>query len=141
MTTDSAQLEVSVEANNDDRDLVQPPMEVTDWAPSPGQFYCKPELRDVLIKSLERLSPTLRTVFVLRDIEGLSTDQTGEALNLSHTAVKVRLWRVRLRLRECLNEHFRQQTNSARAQLIPSDSYAGKPPALCAESIISDMLD
>jgi RNA polymerase sigma factor (sigma-70 family) len=140
MTADSAQLEVSAAAP-DDHDLVQLPTEVTDWVPNPKQFYCGSELRDILIKFLEKLSPMLRTVFVLRDVEGLSTDQAAETLNLSRTAVKVRLWRVRLQLRECLNEYFRQQTDSARAQSIPSGSHGGPPPGLCAESITSDMLD
>jgi RNA polymerase sigma-70 factor, ECF subfamily len=68
------------------------PIEVTDWAPNPEQLYWASELRDILIKCLEDLSPILRTVFVLRDIEGLTTDQTVEVLNVSQTAVKARLW-------------------------------------------------
>jgi len=92
------------------------PMEVTDWAPNPEQLYWASELRDILIKTLEELSPILRTVLVLRDIEGLSIDQTAEVLNLSHTAVKARLWRGRLQLREGLNKYFRKQTESARAE-------------------------
>ncbi len=114
MAADSAQFEVSGVAT-DDQDLVQLPMEVTDWHPNPEQFYCGSELREILIKCLEKLSPMLRTVFVLLDIEGLSTNQAAEALNLSPNAVRVRLWRVRLQLRECLNEYFRQQTDSANA--------------------------
>ena len=89
------------------------PMEVTDWAPNPEQLYRASELRDILIKTLEELSPILRTVFVLRDIEGLSIDQTAEVLNVSHTAVKARLWRGRLQLRERLNKYF---SKSARTE-------------------------
>src|SRR5207247_7344160 len=74
------------------------PMEVTDWAPNPEQLYRATELRNILTKTLKELSPILRTVFVLRDIEGLSIDQTAEVLNLSHAAVKARLWRVWLEL-------------------------------------------
>src|SRR5579864_6262138 len=48
------------------------PIEVTDWAPNPEQLYWASELRDILVKTLAKLSPILRTVFVLRDIEGLS---------------------------------------------------------------------
>ena len=48
------------------------PMEVADWAPNPEQLYRTSELRDILIKALRELRPVLRTVFVLRDIEGLS---------------------------------------------------------------------
>jgi RNA polymerase sigma factor (sigma-70 family) len=140
MTADSAQLVVSAVAT-DEPDLAQLPMEVIERAPTPKQFYCGSELRDILIKSLEQLSPMLRTVFVLRDIEGLSTAQTAEALNLSPTAVKVRLWRVRLQLRECLNEYFRQHPDSARAHSIPSGSHTGRHSSLYAESIISDLLD
>src|SRR2546425_3281339 len=47
------------------------PTEVTDWAPNPEQLYGAAELRDILIKTLAELRPILRTVFVLRDIEGL----------------------------------------------------------------------
>jgi RNA polymerase sigma-70 factor (ECF subfamily) len=92
------------------------PMEVTDWAPNAEQLYWASELRDILIETLEELSPILRTVFVLRDIEGLTIDQTAEVLNVSHTAVKARLWRGRLQLREGLNKYFRKQTESARGE-------------------------
>jgi RNA polymerase sigma-70 factor, ECF subfamily len=92
------------------------PMEVTDWAPNPEQLYRTSELRDILIRVLRELSPILRTVFVLRDIEGLTIDQTAEVLNVSHTAVKARLWRARLQLRERLSKYFSEQTESARAE-------------------------
>src|ERR1700691_6458649 len=52
------------------------PIDVTDWAPNPEQLYWASQLRDILIKCLEKLSPILQTVFVLRDIEGLTIDQT-----------------------------------------------------------------
>jgi predicted RNA polymerase sigma factor len=58
----------------------------------------------------------LRTVFVLRDIEGLTIDQTAEVLTVSQTAVKARLWRARLQLREGLTEYFSKQEKSARAE-------------------------
>jgi RNA polymerase sigma-70 factor, ECF subfamily len=140
MTADTVQLEVSVVAT-DDQDPVQRPMEAADSVPNPEQFYCQSELREVLIRFLEKMSPMLRTVFVLRDVEGLSTEQAAETLNLSRAAVKVRLWRVRLQFRECLNEHLRQQTDSAQGQLMSSSSYAGRLPDLCAESIFSEVLD
>ena len=95
------------------------PLEVADWAPNPEQLYFASELRDILIKTLQELRPSLRTVFVLRDIEGLSIDQTAEVLDLSPAAVKARLWRARLQLREGLNKYFTQQTTSVQAQLVP----------------------
>jgi RNA polymerase sigma-70 factor, ECF subfamily len=88
------------------------PMEVTDWAPNPEQLYSASELRDILVKSLQELRPSLRAVFVVRDIEGLSIDQTADALNLSHAAVKARLWRARLQLREHLSKYFKQPEGS-----------------------------
>jgi RNA polymerase sigma-70 factor (ECF subfamily) len=60
------------------------------------------------------LRPISRTVFILRDIEGLTIDQTAVALNLSQAAVKARLWRVRLQLREALSKHFGREKESAR---------------------------
>jgi len=95
------------------------PIEVADWAPDPEHLYWASELRDILIKCLEELSPILRTVFVLRDIEGLTIEQTAEVLDVSHTAVKARLWRARLQLREGLNKYFSKQTRSALRRYSP----------------------
>ena len=92
------------------------PMEVVDWAPNPEQLYRTSELRQILIKTIEELPPLLRTVFVLQDLEGLSTDQTAEALNLSQSAVKSRLWRARLQLRERLNRYFGKSAESAQVE-------------------------
>ncbi len=100
------------------------PMEVADWGPDPEQLYRASELRYILIKALGELRPILRAVFVLRDIEGLSTAQTAEVLNLSHTAVKARLWRGRLQLREHLNRYFRKTMEPAQAELSPGGDAA-----------------
>ena len=105
-----------------DEDIL--PIEVTDWAADPEQLYRASELRNILIKALKELRPVLRAVFVLRDIEGLSTTQTAEVLNLSHTAVKARLWRGRLQLRERLNRYFSKETESARVELSPAGNTA-----------------
>jgi RNA polymerase sigma-70 factor (ECF subfamily) len=96
------------------------PIEVADWAPNPEQLYFASELRNILIKSLKDLRPMLQTVFVLRDIEGLSIRQTAVVLNQSHTTVKARLWRARLQLREGLNQYFTKKTTSAPAQPVSS---------------------
>src|SRR6202167_6213187 len=61
------------------------PIEIADWAPNPEQLYRESELRDILIKTLKELPLILRAVFVLRDIEGLSIDQTAQVLNVSQT--------------------------------------------------------
>ena len=102
------------------------PMEVTDWAPNPEQLYRASELRDILAKALGELRLISRAVFVLRDIEGLSTDETAEVLGLSQTAVKARLWRARMQLRESLTRYFAKQPESAPRGLFPGRDTVGK---------------
>src|SRR5579863_9177562 len=87
------------------------PVDVPDRAPNPEQLCWASELRDILSRTVEELRPILRTVFVLRDVEGLSIEQTAQVLNLSQAAVKARLWRVRLHLRACLNRYFHERTS------------------------------
>jgi RNA polymerase sigma-70 factor, ECF subfamily len=92
-------------AQVDDQDL---PFDVADWAPNSEQLYGASELRKILIGSLQELGPGLRTVFVLRNVEGLSTNQTAEILGLNEAAVRSRLFRARLQLREKLSKYFRK---------------------------------
>jgi len=133
-TTREASLDEDFQADGDAL-----PKEVTDWAPNPEQLYWASELRGILINCLEQLSPILRTVFVLRDIEGLTIDQTVEVLNVSETAVKARLLRARLQLREGLNKYFSKQTHFARAKLFPSGGQTGRIPGLFAECLRNAM--
>jgi len=86
------------------------PREIADWVPNPEQLYWGSELRDILTKTLEELLPISRAVFVLRDIEGFSIEQTAVALNLSQSAVKSRLWRARLQLRNSLTKYFSKRS-------------------------------
>ena len=83
------------------------PREVADWGPNPEQLYRQSELSDILKKTIQGLPPGFRTVFVLRDVEGLSTEETSEMLGLSIPAVKSRLLRARLQLRERLAKYFK----------------------------------
>ncbi len=66
-------------------------------------------MRDILDNAVNSLKPSFRTVFVLRDIEELSTEETAEALGISIPAVKSRLLRARLQLRERLTRFFRRK--------------------------------
>jgi RNA polymerase sigma-70 factor (ECF subfamily) len=91
------------------------PREVADLSPSPEERYRSSELRRLMITALQTLSPILRTVFVLRDMEGFSIVQTAELLGLSQTAVKARLWRARLQLREQLANYFQKRIEVSRA--------------------------
>jgi len=88
------------------------PREVEDWGPSPEERYGQTELSGILGKVIGELDPPFRVVLQLRDIEELSTEETAEALSLSVPAVKSRLLRARLKLREKLNQYFRRGGNS-----------------------------
>jgi RNA polymerase sigma-70 factor, ECF subfamily len=87
------------------------PREVEDWGPSPADRYAQTELSEILTKVIGELDPPFRIVFQLRDIEELSTEETAEALGLSVPAVKSRLLRARLKLRQTLNQYFRRGEN------------------------------
>jgi RNA polymerase sigma-70 factor (ECF subfamily) len=82
------------------------PVDVADWSPNPEQLYSRSELHEILRKALEGLPPALRIVFVLRDLEVLSIKETAAALDLHPSAVKARLLRARLQLREKLSKVF-----------------------------------
>jgi RNA polymerase sigma-70 factor (ECF subfamily) len=90
------------------------PREIADWSPNPEQLYTQSELKDILGKTIQGLPPSFRTVFVLRDVEGLSTEETASALELSVPAVKSRLLRARLQLRERLNRYFKRRDGDTR---------------------------
>src|SRR5437868_1089691 len=92
------------------------PREVADWSPNPEQQYSQAELREILSRTIQGLPPGFRTVFVLRDVEGLSTEETAEALDLSIPAVKSRLLRARLQLRERLSRYFQRRDGGDVAQ-------------------------
>jgi RNA polymerase sigma-70 factor (ECF subfamily) len=83
--------------------------EIAVWDPNPEQTYSREEIRSILEKAVEALPPTFRAVFALRDIEELSTEETAALLNLSIPAVKSRLLRARLRLREKLTRYFKRK--------------------------------
>ncbi len=83
------------------------PRQVEDWGPNPEQRFAQIELQQILDEAIASLEPDYRLVFVLRDIEQLSSEETAQALDLSVPAVKSRLLRARLKLRERLNPYFR----------------------------------
>ena len=82
------------------------PRQLVDWGALPDEIVLSGELQAVLDQAVAALPESLRVVFVLRDIEGLSTAEAAETLNLSETNVKVRLHRARLVLREKLSNYF-----------------------------------
>lgn len=83
--------------------------EIAVWEDNPEQRYSQAELREILDKAIDSLKPIFRTVFILRDVEELSTEETAEVLGLSIAAVKSRLLRARLQLRERLTRTFKRK--------------------------------
>jgi RNA polymerase sigma-70 factor, ECF subfamily len=82
--------------------------ELEDWGPSPEKKYSQRELQQILSEAMGQLSPGLRLVTQLRDIEQFSIEETAQILGLSLSAVKSRSRRARVTLREILNHYFRQ---------------------------------
>ena len=83
--------------------------EIAVWDDNPEQRYSSEEWRHILDEAVDDLKPDFRTVFVLRDIEELSTEETAETLGISVPAVKSRLLRARLALREKLTRQFKRK--------------------------------
>ncbi len=84
------------------------PREVEDWGPTPEQRFAQRELNRILSEVIADLDPAFRVVFLLRDIEELSTEETAELLGLSVPAVKSRLLRGRLKLRQKLSKYLKR---------------------------------
>ena len=91
--------------------------EIAVWDGDPEQRYSQEEMRVILDDAIKNLKPSFRTVFVLRDVEELSTEETAETLGLSIPAVKSRLLRARLELREKLTRMFKKKGEDAFAYL------------------------
>lgn len=87
----------------------QEPIQIVDWCCLPEEMLMNAETKKMLEQAIARLSPALRVVVVLRDLQGLSTRETSQILKISEEAVKTRLSRARLQLRQWLSEYFHQQ--------------------------------
>jgi RNA polymerase sigma-70 factor, ECF subfamily len=91
--------------------------EIAAWGEDPEERFTREELGGILDGAVQSLEPPYRSVFVLRDVEDLSTEETAEALGLSVPAVKSRLLRARLQLREKLTRLFKRKGDDAFAYL------------------------
>ncbi|HWD97500.1 MAG TPA: sigma-70 family RNA polymerase sigma factor [Bryobacteraceae bacterium] len=91
--------------------------EIASWDPDPEQQFSQDELHTILTEAVDELAPIYRAVFVLRDVDGLSTEETADALDLSIPAVKSRLLRARLQLREKLTRFFKRKGDNAFAYM------------------------
>ena len=99
----------------DDDDEIQHPTQFTDWCCLPEEDLLSAESKKHLDLAIRRLPEKLRVVFILRDIEGLSIRETSEALDLTETAVKTRLLRARLNLREQLSSYYGERLREEQA--------------------------
>ena len=95
-----AELDISFE------DEIPLPDELSDWSESAGLVFDQQEIRQKLEDAIQSLPETLRVVFLLRDVEELSTLDTANILEITPGAVKVRLHRARLLLRDTLSGIF-----------------------------------
>jgi RNA polymerase sigma-70 factor (ECF subfamily) len=82
------------------------PIQIVDWCCLPEKELMSEETRRILQQASMKLSDANRAAFLLRDVEGLSTHEAAETLDISESALKVRLMRARMQLREELSEYF-----------------------------------
>lgn len=83
--------------------------DLVDWSTDPAQALLRTEMQEVMESALDKLPAKYRVVFVLRDLEGLSIEETSQTLGISAANVKIRLMRARLFLREALAGYFREE--------------------------------
>jgi RNA polymerase sigma-70 factor (ECF subfamily) len=93
-----------VEGGDDDEDLK--PTQFVDWSGLPEDELLSGEGKQALNDSIDTLPESMRIVFLLRDVEGLSIKETADALDLTETNVKTRLLRARMHLREGLSTYY-----------------------------------
>jgi RNA polymerase sigma-70 factor (ECF subfamily) len=97
---------VSIDETSDAVEGELEPVQIVDWCCMPEAELMSSEAKSYLDQAIGKLAPNLRVVFVLRDIQGLSTQEVSQVLDLSETAVKTRLSRARMQLREELSDYY-----------------------------------
>jgi len=96
---------LTLDETDEQRDF--PVENVSDTRPSPEEAYRKREIKETMAQATSRLSPTLRTTFQLRDIDGLSIRETADLLGVPTGTIKARLVRARRRVREAMSKRGR----------------------------------
>ena len=94
----------AAQAGDNDEDLL--PTQFVDWSALPENELLSGESQKYLDSAIQTLPESMRIVFVLRDVEGLSIKETADSLNLTETNVKTRLLRARMLLREQLSTYY-----------------------------------
>ncbi len=106
---------ISLDEEPSEEEPSQGGVQIVDWCCLPENELMSAEARRYMEQAIAALSPALRSVFLLRDVEGLSTQETAEVLNVSEIVVKTRLSRARMRLRELLSEYFAERMTPSRS--------------------------
>ncbi len=109
---------LQVDSGDEDSPLPHPDF-VAEWRDNPQRLAEQRETQEILTDSIMRLEEKYRLVFLLRDVEGLSTEETAESLGITLSNAKVRLLRARLMLRERLTRLFGNQAK----RLIASHNH------------------
>jgi len=94
--------------DDEDTEDISQPKEIRSWDLLPEDKIISKELKEKLDKAILQLSEKLKLVFVLRDLQDLSIQETAELLDVSEEVVKTRLLRARLALRESLTYYFEE---------------------------------
>lgn len=111
---------VSLDDGDESFASVPHPEFIAAWREPPDVLAERAEMRELLDKAIAELDDKHRVVFVLRDIEGLPTEETAEALGLSVANVKVRLLRARMQLRERLT----RELGDAATRVVPDHQHS-----------------
>jgi RNA polymerase sigma-70 factor, ECF subfamily len=104
---------IDADIQQDNGDTV--PHQIIDWCCLPEKELMSGEVRDHIHQAIKTLSDANRAAFLLRDVEGLSTREAAQALDISESALKVRLMRARMQLREELTAFFKDRMAEGKA--------------------------
>ncbi|MGQ9520731.1 MAG: RNA polymerase sigma factor [Candidatus Fervidibacter sp.] len=105
--------ELTAERTEEDDEKLPHPEFIAEWR-DPAEIAEQNELRRILDEAVQQLPENYRAVFLLRDVEGLSTKEVAEILDISEGNVKTRLLRARLRLREILSRYFGDESRKVK---------------------------
>jgi RNA polymerase sigma-70 factor (ECF subfamily) len=126
----SPQVQVALDEPCSEQNLSPADM-VSDTRPDPEEMYCKRQIAETVAHATVRLSPTLRTTFRLRDVDGLSIRETAHLLGVPTGTVKARLARARMRLRQVIKKSFRESGKRSTSNRNAPRSSASQ--MLCAD--------
>jgi RNA polymerase sigma-70 factor, ECF subfamily len=108
----------SLDTPPDEEQNVSPAL-LRDWREIPSEVLERGEIRQLLQEAIEQLPDIYRQVFLLRDVQEMTINETAEALNISIPSVKVRLHRARMMLQKRLAPQLRTATRTSKRRWLP----------------------